>query len=598
MGKRFNTINGKDFMAMAIAGAEHLNRNVDKVNGLNVFPVPDGDTGTNMSLTINSGIAELKRRPSSHIGKAAEALSKGLLMGARGNSGVILSQLFRGFSKYVHEFEEINPVQFAQALQNGVETAYKAVVKPVEGTVLTVSKDAAKAAVAFAKHAGSIKDLMAEVLEKGRESLARTPDLLPILKQVGVVDAGGQGLICVYEGFQAVLTGQTVDALLDEAEDVGVPESLDVMKEVINNPATGINPGHEPRRAQAHMSTEDIEYGYCTEFLVKLLPGKTKGMEFNEDQFRSQLGEHGDSLLVVADEDLVKVHIHAEYPGEVMTIAQKYGDLIGIKIENMREQHIHILEEEANDLDSYEKHAVFEEKSPTALENKSHLAYAEPNKPFGIIAVAMGAGITEIFSSVGVDHVISGGQTMNPSTEDFVKAITEIPAESIYILPNNSNIIMAAKQASDLVDDKKVYVIPTKTIPQGMAAILAFQEKADPQVNMNAMTQAISGVRSGSVTYAVRDTSIDGVDIKENDFIGIEDGEIVVSESSALGASKGLLSRMMDEGTEIVTILIGEDASEEETDTLVAYIQEMRPGVEVELYPGGQPIYLYLFSVE
>ncbi|MCR8641702.1 DAK2 domain-containing protein [Paenibacillus sp. N1-5-1-14] len=596
MGKRFNTINGKDFMAMAIAGAEHLNRNVERVNGLNVFPVPDGDTGTNMSLTINSGIAELKRRPSSHIGQAAEALSKGLLMGARGNSGVILSQLFRGFSKYVHDFEEINPVQFAHALQNGVETAYKAVVKPVEGTVLTVSKDAAKSAIAFSKHAEGIQDLMAEVVEKGRESLNRTPDLLPVLKQVGVVDAGGEGLMCVYEGFLAVLKGQTVDSLLVDAEDVGVPESLDVMKEVIKNPAQTMNPGHEPRRAQAHMATEDIEFGYCTEFLVKLVPDKTKGMAFNEDQFRSKLSEHGDSLLVVADDDLVKVHIHAEYPGEVMTIAQKFGDLIGIKIENMREQHLHILQEEASEYDAYEKHAVREEEVTTPAAGLD-LA-TEPNKPFGIIAVAMGEGITEIFTSVGVDHVISGGQTMNPSTEDFVKAIADIPADSIYILPNNSNIVMAAKQAADLVDDKKVYVIPTKTIPQGMAAILAFQEKAEPQVNVNVMTQAISNVRSGSVTYAVRDTSIDGVDIKENDFIGIEDGEIVVSEPTALDASKGLLSRMMDEGTEIVTILIGEDASEEETDTLVAYIQEMRPGVEVELYPGGQPIYLYLFSVE
>lgn len=561
---------------MVLAGADNLRRNVDKVNGLNVFPVPDGDTGTNMNLTLTAGCEELKKKPSSHIGKAADALSKGLLMGARGNSGVILSQLFRGFAKHVHDLENVNAQQFAAALQQGVETAYKAVVKPVEGTILTVSKEAAKHATQY-RRGGDLLDLMQEVLSKAKEALARTPEQLAVLKQVGVVDAGGQGLVCVYEGFVTALNGGLVQAEEDYAmmdtrlDTVSVVPGLNLAKEV-----------HAHLPAQAHIATEDIEFGYCTEFMLTIAPGKVKGLVFDEDKFREQLGKLGDSLLVVADDELVKVHIHAEYPGEVMNQAMNYGALSRIKIENMRDQHSHILEDMTTE--------GYEAPVPT-------VAAAAPAKPYGFVAVALGEGITEILSSVGVDVVLSGGQTMNPSTEDIVNAVNSIDAETVYVLPNNSNIILAAQQAADLVD-KTLIVIPSKSIPQGLAAILAFQEKADAKANTEAMHESLRRVKSGQVTYAVRDTNMDGIDIKQGHFIGIQDGRIVSSQSSLMDACKKLLEEMIDEGSEIVTILTGEDAVKAETEELEAFIEAVYPEIEVELHPGGQPLYAYLFSVE
>ncbi|UKS30006.1 DAK2 domain-containing protein [Paenibacillus sp. HWE-109] len=580
MSKRFISINGNDFTAMVLAGADNLRRNVDKVNGLNVFPVPDGDTGTNMNLTLTAGCEELKKKPSSHIGKAADALSKGLLMGARGNSGVILSQLFRGFAKHVHDLEHVNVQQFAAALQQGVETAYKAVVKPVEGTILTVSKEAAKHAVLY-RRGGDILDLMQEVLSKAKEALARTPEQLAVLKQVGVVDAGGQGLVCVYEGFVASLSGglvqveddyATMDTRLDA---VSLVPGMNLAKEV-----------HAHLPAQAHLATEDIEFGYCTEFMLTITPGKVKGMTFHEGTFRDQLSKLGDSLLVVADDELVKVHIHAEYPGEVMNQAMNYGALSRIKIENMRDQHSHILEDLA---DGYE--------APPSVAVET-LGASTPRKAYGFVAVALGDGITDILSSVGVDVVLSGGQTMNPSTEDIVNAVNSIDAETIYVLPNNSNIILAAQQAVELVDNKTLVVIPSKSIPQGLAAILAFQEKADAHTNTAAMNDSLRRVKSGQVTYAVRDTNMDGIEIKQGHFIGIQDGRIVSSQPSLMDACKKLLEEMIEEGSEIVTILTGEDAKEEETEELEAFIQAMYPDIEVELHPGGQPLYAYLFSVE
>ncbi|MBA2937918.1 DAK2 domain-containing protein [Paenibacillus sp. CGMCC 1.16610] len=577
MSKRFISINGNDFTAMVLAGADNLRRNVDKVNGLNVFPVPDGDTGTNMNLTLTAGCEELKKKPSSHIGKAADALSKGLLMGARGNSGVILSQLFRGFAKHVHDLENVNAQQFAAALQQGVETAYKAVVKPVEGTILTVSKEAAKHATQV-KRGGDVLELMQEVLSKANEALARTPEQLAVLKQVGVVDAGGQGLVCVYEGFVTALNGGLLQveedyAMMDTRLDtVSVVPGLNLAKEV-----------HAHLPAQAHLATEDIEFGYCTEFMLTIEPGKAAGHVFDEGRFREQLSKLGDSLLVVADDELVKVHIHAEYPGEVMNQAMNYGALSRIKIENMRDQHSHILEEMTTE--------GYETPVSTAVEA------AAPGKAYGFVAVALGEGITEILSSVGVDVVLSGGQTMNPSTEDIVNAVNSIDAETIYVLPNNSNIILAAQQAADLVD-KTLIVIPSKSIPQGLAAILAFQEKADAQTNTEAMNESLRRVKSGQVTYAVRDTNMDGIDIKQGHFIGIQDGRIVSSQPSLMDACKKLLEEMIDEGSEIVTILTGEDAVSAETEELEAFIQAVYPEIEVELHPGGQPLYAYLFSVE
>lgn len=577
MSKRFISINGNDFTAMVLAGADNLRRNVDKVNGLNVFPVPDGDTGTNMNLTLTAGCEELKKKPSSHIGKAADALSKGLLMGARGNSGVILSQLFRGFAKHVHDLEHVNVQQFAGALQQGVETAYKAVVKPVEGTILTVSKEAAKHATQY-RRGSDLLDLMQEVLGKAKEALARTPEQLAVLKQVGVVDAGGQGLVCVYEGFVAALSGGLVQVNDDYATmdttlgAVSLVPGMNLAKEV-----------HAHLPAQAHLATEDIEFGYCTEFMLTIAPGKVKGQVFDEGTFRDQLSKLGDSLLVVADDELVKVHIHAEYPGEVMNQAMNYGALSRIKIENMRDQHSHILE------DMTEGYEAPVSTTATAV---------PPSKPYGFVAVALGDGITDILSSVGVDVVLSGGQTMNPSTEDIVNAVNSIDADTIYVLPNNSNIILAAQQAIELVDNKTLIVIPSKSIPQGLAAILAFQEKADAKTNTEAMSESLRRVKSGQVTYAVRDTNMDGIDIKQGHFIGIQDGRIVSSQPSLLDACKRLLEEMIEESSEIVTILTGEDAVDAETEELEAFIQAAYPEIEIELHPGGQPLYAYLFSVE
>ncbi|MCI3921541.1 DAK2 domain-containing protein [Paenibacillus sp. TRM 82003] len=582
MSKRF--INGTEFASMALAAGARLTANVQQVNALNVFPVPDGDTGTNMNLTLTSGVDELKRRPSEKVGQAAEVLAKGLLMGARGNSGVILSQLFRGFSKSVAGLEQIGPAEFASALQQGVETAYAAVVRPVEGTILTVSKDAAKAAVQSARRAPDIDTVMRDTLAAAKESLARTPDLLPVLKQVGVVDSGGQGLVYVYEGFYSALTNEAPAA--DAPSAAGAPKTdYSVFPPESMEEARRAKEAHAP--VQAHIDVDSIEHGYCTEFIVRLTPGgKVPGLSFEEAAFREKLGDMGDSLLVVADDDLVKIHIHAEHPGEVMTYAQQFGDLTRIKIENMREQHSHILSQEYEDGDAAE--SVSDEPAVVA---------EEPLKPFGMIAVAAGEGLGDIFTSLGVDYVLSGGQTMNPSTEDILKAIEAVPAERVLVMPNNSNIVMAATQAKEIAD-KDVIVVPTKTIQQGIAAVLAFQETADFERNGAAMEQAAKRVKSGQVTFAVRDTSIDGVEIKEGDYIGILDGKIVVSEPDAYEACASLLRAMMDTGEEIVSVIVGDSAEEAVTNRIQAFFAESYPDAEVELLPGGQPVYTYLFSAE
>ncbi|MBC8080015.1 MAG: DAK2 domain-containing protein [Gorillibacterium sp.] len=589
MSKRFTVIDGTDFVRMVIAGADNLRNNVNNVNALNVFPVPDGDTGTNMNLTMTSGMEEMKKRAASGVGRAADALSKGLLMGARGNSGVILSQLFRGFAKSVQAYEEITPIQFAAALQQGVETAYKAVVKPVEGTILTVAKDTAKHAIAYARRASDVVDLMNEVCVQAKLALDRTPDLLPILKQVGVVDAGGQGLLCVYEGFLSALNGQ-------EVANWTAPEMVaQTPKAAVS---AGASNGYNAMSAQSKMSTDTIEFGYCTEFIIKLVPGTVKGYVFDEDAFRKNLLKFGDSLVVVADEDIVKIHVHAEYPGEVMNHAMKFGQLTRIKIENMREQHTHLLAgndfgtgQVAGDLAGSVEEIPEGEYSPIFGEEA-------PNVPFGFVAVAMGQGISEIFSSLGVDVVISGGQTMNPSTEDIVNAIEQVPATTVYVFPNNSNIIMAALQAKELVEDKEVVVIPSKTVPQCMAALVAFQETSNSTINTEAMNKAIQQVISGQVTYAVRDTEIDGISIKQGDHIGILDGKIVVSDSDLMEACRKLLGYMLAEGGEIVTFLTGEEATDEQTEMLVEFLAEKHPNAEVEVHNGGQPLYSYLFAVE
>ncbi|GCD83390.1 kinase [Parageobacillus thermoglucosidasius] len=554
------TLDGRRFAEMVFQGAAHLSNNAKAVDALNVFPVPDGDTGTNMNLSMTSGAKEVKNNVSDHIGKVSSALAKGLLMGARGNSGVILSQLFRGFAKAIETKQEINSSEFAAALEAGVTTAYKAVMKPVEGTILTVAKDAAKRAVEVAKKEQDIVVVMEEVVKEAKASLQRTPKLLPVLKEVGVVDSGGQGLVYVYEGFLSGLKGESV---ADRK-----PAEIS-MQELVK--------AEHHKSAQSHIHTDEIEFGYCTEFMVRFERDKLEKHPFSEEVFRQDLSRFGDSLLVIADDELVKVHIHSEQPGEVLTYGQRYGSLINIKIENMREQHANIVNEERRDAGS--------------------AANAKQKEKYGIVTVAMGAGVAELLKSIGAHVVIEGGQTMNPSTEDIVKAIESIGAETVFVLPNNKNIIMTAQQAASVVS-QKVIVIPTKTIPQGMSALLAFNPSLSEEQNEKAMTAALSRVKTGQVTFAVRDTTIDGVKIEKDDYMGLADNKIVVSEKDKLSVTKQLLHSLIDEDSEIVTMIYGQEATEEEVEAIVSYIEETYSDVEVEVHNGEQPLYPFIFSVE
>lgn len=545
------TINGIQFAEMVQMGSHHLSQNAAYVDALNVFPVPDGDTGTNMNLSMTSGAAETAKQQSEHLGKTAQALAKGLLMGARGNSGVILSQLFRGFGKSVENYAELTAEQFAAGLQYGVDTAYKAVMKPVEGTILTVAKDAAKKAVEAAKEIDAIDELMKVTLEEAKASLKRTPDLLPVLKEVGVVDSGGQGLVYVYEGFLASLTGQDLPEGVSTA-------SMDEMVSAEHHMAI-----------QGFMDTADIEFGFCTEFMVRLDESKK---HFVEEDFRNDLSAYGDSLLVIADDEVAKIHIHSEQPGEVLSYGQNYGELIKIKIENMREQHTDIVGDK-----------------PKAQKTAVH--------PYAVVTVAMGEGVSELLKSLGASAVIEGGQTMNPSTADIVKAVEAVGAERVLILPNNKNIIMAAEQAAELLNIEAA-VVPTKTVPQGMAAILAFNPEASVDTNQENMTQAFSHVKTGQITFAVRDTSIDGVEIAKDDFMAISEGKIILSTKDLDQASKDLLKSMIDEDSELITILYGEETTEEHAESLSDWLEETYPDLEVEVYNGKQPLYPYIISVE
>lgn len=545
---------------MVLMGASHLSSNANYVDSLNVFPVPDGDTGTNMNLSLTSGAKEVKNNIQDHIGKVGVALSKGLLMGARGNSGVILSQLFRGFSKAIEHKAEINSKDFADALNNGVETAYKAVMKPVEGTILTVAKDSAKKAVQVAKNETDLVVLMEEVLKEAKSSLSKTPNLLPVLKEVGVVDSGGQGLVFVYEGFLAQLKGES----LPESSAV-VPKMEDLVS------------AEHHKNIHSFMNTEDIEYGYCTEFMVKFETEKLANRPFSEEAFRNDLSRLGDSLLVIADDELVKVHIHSEQPGDCLSYGQRYGSLINMKIENMRQQHSNLVD-----------------STPAS---QGPIAVSKEQKEYGIVTVSMGEGIADLFRSIGAHAVIEGGQTMNPSTEDIVKAVKEVNAKKVIILPNNKNIIMAAEQAAEMAE-QNVIVIPSKTVPQGMSALLAFNPAADLNQNKDAMTDALQHVKTGQITFAVRDTSIEGLEIEKDDFMGIADGKILVKNKDKVKAANDLLTSMLNEDSEILTILRGEDASEEDVQAIISFVEEEFEDVEIEVHDGKQPLYAFIFSIE
>jgi len=547
------SLDGIKFAEMVQMGAHHLYQNASYVDSLNVFPVPDGDTGTNMNLSMTSGAKETEANVVEHIGKTAQALSKGLLMGARGNSGVILSQLFRGFGKTIEKEATIDAKMLAAAFQGGVDTAYKAVMKPVEGTILTVAREAAAKGVEVAETTDNLIELMEAFVAEARASLNRTPELLPVLKEVGVVDSGGQGLLFIYEGFLASLKGEA----LPEKNDASLDDLINA----------------EHHRVQDFMNTEDIEFGYCTEIMVRFEVDKEP---FSEEQFRNELNPMGDSLLVISDDEIAKVHIHTETPGAVLSAGQKYGSLMKIKVDNMREQHAAI---------------VNDESAPAARMKKVEKI------PYAIVTIAMGEGIAKLLRSIGASYVIEGGQTMNPSTEDIVKAVKEIGAERVLILPNNKNIVMAAEQAAELLDIEAA-VVPTKTIPQGMAAILAFNPEVSVEDNKENMTEGFAHVKTGQVTYAVRDTSIDGVEIRKDDYMALAEGKIILSTPQMMDAAKEVINHLVDEDSEIITVIYGEDATEEQANELASFIEENFADAEVEIVEGKQSLYPFILSVE
>ena len=546
-------INGLVLAKMIDLGSKNLAKNAEKINSLNVFPVPDGDTGTNMNLSMSSGAKETASNVVENIGELGKSFSKGLLMGARGNSGVILSQLFRGMTQHIADKSEIDAKEFAAAIQNGVSIAYKAIIKPVEGTILTVAREAAEAGVKAAEDTTSIIEVMDAIYLEAQESLKRTPELLPILKEVGVVDSGGQGLVCVYQGFVAALKGEEI-------------EGLDTVETNV------VDMQFEDDHDMDFMSPEDIVYGFCTEFTVRLDKDKK---EFNEDKFREDMSKFGDSLLVISDSEYVKIHVHTETPGEVFNYGQQYGELIKIKSDNMREQHREVLRKQ-------------EAKQASAPKEVKEQA---------MISISMGAGLSKVLKSMGVDYIVEGGQTMNPSTEDIMKAIKEVNAKNIYIFPNNKNIQLAAKQAAELAEEN-VFVIESKTAPQGLAAVMVFNSQLSPEENFSNMQEVLSTVSTLEVTHAVRDTNIEGVEIKKDQFMGIKDGKIVVSDLSLNTVLEELLEKSIDEDKEIVTLYLGEDSTDEYTDFLEELIENKYPDVEVELIESGQPVYPYIIGVE
>ena len=546
------------FQEMVQAASTRLNKQAEYVNSLNVFPVPDGDTGTNMGMTIENGAKEVADKSASTVGEVAAIFAKGLLMGARGNSGVITSQLFRGFSQSVKGKDELDGQALALAFQSGVEVAYKAVMKPVEGTILTVSRGAAIGAKKKAEATNDAVEVMKAALEGAKAALAKTPDMLPVLKEVGVVDSGGQGLVFIYEGFLSALTGEYI-----ASEDFQATPAT--MTEMIN--------AEHHKSVAGHVATEDITFGYCTEIMVALKQGPTYVKDFDYDEFRNYLNELGDSLLVVNDDEIVKVHVHTEDPGLVMQEGLKYGSLVKVKVDNMRNQHEAQLEKE--------------EKSAKPAEEKE----------YAIIAVVAGEGLAEIFKAQGVDYIISGGQTMNPSTEDFIKAVDQVNARNIIFLPNNKNIFMAAQSAAEVLEQPTT-VIETRTLPQGLTSLLAFDSGKTIEENHERMTAALSDVVSGSITTAVRDTTIDGLEIHENDNLGMVDGKILVSNPDMLTTLKATFAKMLDEDSEIVSIYIGEDGDEELANGLAQDLMEEYEDLEVEIHQGNQPVYPYIFSVE
>ena len=543
-------INGLLFKQMLESGMNNLSNHSAEIDALNVFPVPDGDTGTNMHLTVSNGVKEALKTESNSVGAIAKTLSRGLLMGARGNSGVITSQIFRGFYQAVEDLDEIDASQLALALVNGSRVAYRAVMRPVEGTILTVVREAADYTYAYAitEEVTDCVAIMRKMVEEANASLERTPELLPVLSEVGVVDSGGKGLCTILEGF--------LSAMMQE------PIALDGQ--------TSVSEG-----VQAKVDGQEEEYGFCTEFILKLSENGIRN--FSEQSFKDELATIGNSIVCVQDEDLVKVHVHTLEPFTAIKMGKRQGRFIKLKVENMQEQHDNILEKE-------------NEEKVVETEKMEHKKYA-------LITVAPGDGIREMFKELRVDIVVGGGQTMNPSTEDFVSAIEKLNAEHIFILPNNSNIILAANQAAQVCSDQDIHVLPTKTIPQGLSACIMFNPEVDLDDNMAEMSEAIENVKSGEVTYAIKDTTYDGLEIKKDEYMGILGKAIVVSNPDCLDATKRLLDKMLDEDSELVTLIYGDTATKEQADEICEYI-ENHSDAEVEIHEGNQPVYSFIIGVE
>ena len=566
-----HTIDAKSFQKLFLAGANRINSRKDYINELNVFPVPDGDTGTNMSLTILAAAKEVGAVEEPTMATICKAISNGSLRGARGNSGVILSQLFRGFTKAVSKADSLGKDEITAGFTRAVETAYKAVMKPKEGTILTVAKGMADKAEELVDEDMDVIEFCEAIVAYGYEVLSKTPDMLPVLKEAGVVDSGGQGLMEVLQGI--------VDALTGKVTEIEVPaEAASMSSAVISAP-------------KADISTADTKFGYCTEFIILLDKPLTKEDEKGLKKFFLSIG---DSLVLVADEEICKVHVHTNHPGQAFEKALTFGALSNMKIDNMRLEHQEKLIKDAENEAARQRQQEAEEEKLTAQE----AAKAQPAKEVGFIAVSAGEGLTDIFKGLGVDYLIEGGQTMNPSTEDMLNAIDQVNAKNIFILPNNKNIILAAEQARDLTEDKKIVVLPTKTIPQGISAMIGYMPEASVDENTENMKDSYQDIASGQVTYAVRDTSIDGKEIHNGDIMGINDGGIAAVGKDLMETTIELLSTMVDEDSELICLYYGADVSKQDADALSDEIEEKFPECEVEVNFGGQPIYYYMISVE
>lgn len=561
------SINSKLLARMFLAGAKNLDSKKDWINELNVFPVPDGDTGTNMTMTIMSAAKEVSSLTNPTMAELAKAISSGSLRGARGNSGVILSQLFRGFCKVIKEYDEIDVTILCEACQKAVETAYKAVMKPKEGTILTVAKGAAEKALELSDETEDVVTFVEEVIKQAEYVLDQTPEMLPVLKQAGVVDSGGQGLVQVLKGAYDALIGKEIDYTIE-----GAPT------------------GAAPAKISAETEAE-IKFGYCTEFIIVL----NAPMSDNEEHaYKAFLESIGDSIVVVADDEIVKTHVHTNDPGLALQKALTFGSLSKIKIDNMREEHQEKLIKDSQKLAAQQKAEEEAYEVAQADEKTNNM----PAKEMGFVSVSIGEGMNEVFRGLGVDYLIEGGQTMNPSTEDMLNAIEHVNAKTVFILPNNKNIIMAANQAVDLVEDKQIIVIPTKTIPQGITALVNYIPDHSAEENKEQMMAEIENVKTGQVTYAVRDTEIDGKTIKQNDFMGIGDKSILSVGTDLRATTLEMVDAMVDEDSAIVSIYFGSDSDEDSANELAAAIEEKYPDVEVEVNDGGQPIYYYVISVE